>query len=52
MKNRKIIIIILASVMLFASVGIATGFFDKVVTVYKAFIYCKGAELETNKQVR
>lgn len=52
MKNRKVMVIILASVMLFASVGIATGFFDKVVTACKAFIYCNGAPLETNKQIR
>jgi len=49
MKNRKIIIIVLASVMLFASVGIATGFFDKVVRTYKAFIYCNGAEVQIKK---
>ncbi|MEW6600319.1 MAG: hypothetical protein AB1499_05065 [Nitrospirota bacterium] len=52
MNNRKIIIVVLVSVMLFASVGIATGFFDKVVTACKAFIYCNGAPIDTQKQVR
>ncbi len=49
MKNRKILIIVLASLILFASVGISTGFFDRVVTASKAFIYCNGAKLDGKK---
>jgi len=49
MKKRKIIMIILAFTLLFSTVGIATGLFDKVVSACKAFIYCEGAPLETKK---
>ena len=49
MKNRKILIIVLASLILFTSVGISTGFFDRVVSASKAFIYCKGDKLEGKK---
>jgi hypothetical protein len=46
MKNRKIIIIALVIILLFSSVGISTGFFNKIISSCKAFIYCKGKQIE------